>query len=287
MTGEKKMFTSYVKNKDSQDSINCGDGNQGKVKELGKIAISSEHSISNVFLVESLGYNLLFVSQLCNMWYNCLFTNVDVFVFRRSDGSLAFKGVLDGKLYLVDFSKKEADLDACLIAKTSVGWLWHHRLAHVGMKNLHKLLKGEHVLGLTNVFFEKDRPCATCQVGKQVGSTHHSKNVMTTSRPLELLHMDLFGLVAYLSIDGSKYGLVIVDDFSRFTWVFFLQDKSGTQGTLKRFLRRAQNEFELKVKKIRSDNGSEFKNLQVEEYFEEEGIKHEFSAPKHHSKTVW
>jgi hypothetical protein len=102
---------------------------------------------------------------------------------------------------------------------------------------------------------------------------------MTTSRPLELLHMDLFGPVAYLSIGESKYDLVIVDDFSRFTWVFFLQDKSETQGTLKRFLRRAQNEFELKVKKIRSDNGSEFKNLQVEEYLEEEGIKHEFSAP--------
>jgi hypothetical protein len=140
MTEEKKMFTSYVKNKDSQDSIIFGDGNQGKVKGLGKIAISSEHSISNVFLVESLGYNLLSVSQLCNMGYNCLFTNVDVSVFIRSDGSLSFKGVLDGKLYLVDFSKKEAVLDACLIAKTSMGWLWHHRLAHVGMKNCWNLL---------------------------------------------------------------------------------------------------------------------------------------------------
>jgi hypothetical protein len=207
--GEKKMFTSYVKNTDSQNSIIFGDGNQGKVKGLGKIAITSEHSISNVFLVESLGYNLLYVSQLCNMGYNCLFTNVDVSVFRRSDGSLAFKGVLDGKLYLVDFSKENVDLDACLIAKTNMGWL----------------LKGDHVLGLTDVCFEKDRPCAACQVGKQVGSTHHSKNVMTTLRPLELLHMDLFGPVAYLSIRGSKYGLVIVDDFSRFTWVFFLQDK--------------------------------------------------------------
>jgi transposase InsO family protein len=160
-----------------------------------------------------------------------------------------------------------------------MGWLWHRSLAHVGMKNLHKLLKREHVLGLTDVCFEKDRPCAACQAGKQVGSTHHSKNVMMTSRPLELLHMDLLGPVAYLSIGGSKYGLVIVDDFSRFTWVFFLQDKSKTQGTLKHFLRRAQNEFELKVKKIRSDNGSEFKNLQVEQYLEEEDIKHKFSAP--------
>jgi hypothetical protein len=170
----------------SQDSIIFGDGNQGKVKGLGKIAISSEHSISNVFLVESLGYNLLSVSQLCNMGYNCLFTNIDVSVFRRTDGSLAFKGVLDGKLYLVNFAKEDAGLDACLIAKTSMGWLWHRRLAHVGMKNIHKLLKGEHVIGLTNVTFKKDRPCAACQAGKQVGSSHHAKNVMTTSRPLEL-----------------------------------------------------------------------------------------------------
>jgi hypothetical protein len=98
-------------------------GNHGKVEGLGKIAITTKHSISNVFLVESLGYNLLFVSQLCQMGYNCLFTNIDVFVFRRSDDSLAFKGVLDGKLYLVDFSKKNADLDACLIAKTNIIWV--------------------------------------------------------------------------------------------------------------------------------------------------------------------
>jgi hypothetical protein len=123
MTREKKMFTSYVKNKDSQDTIIFGDGNQGKAKGLGKIAITTEHSISNMFLIESLGYNLLFVIQFCHMGYNCLFTNIDVFVFRRSDGSLAFKGVLDGKVYLVDFSKENVDLDACLIAKTNMGWL--------------------------------------------------------------------------------------------------------------------------------------------------------------------
>jgi hypothetical protein len=184
MTGEKKMFTSYVKNKDSKDLIIFGDGNQCKVKGLGKIAITSEHSISNVFLVEPLRYNLLSVSQLCNMGYNCLFTNVDVSVFRRSDGSLAFEGVLDDKLYLVDFSKENADLDACLIAKTNMGWQWHHRLAHVGMKNLHKLLKGDHVLGLTDVCFEKDRSCAACQVGK-TGGKHSSQqecddNIKTT-----------------------------------------------------------------------------------------------------------
>jgi hypothetical protein len=90
------------------------------------------------------------------------------------------------------------------------------------MKNLHKLLKGEHVLELTDICFEKEKHCSACQAGKQVGTTYPNKNVTTTSRPLELLHMDLFGPVAYLSIGGSKYGIVIVDYFSCFTWVFFL-----------------------------------------------------------------
>jgi hypothetical protein len=84
---------------------------------------------------------------------------------------------------------------------------------------------------------------------KATWHSHQSKNVVTTKRPLERLHMDLFGPVANIIIGGSKYGLVIVDDFSRFTWVFFLSDKGETQETLKKFMRRAQNEFELKIKK--------------------------------------
>jgi hypothetical protein len=139
MTGEKKMFSSYEKNQDPQRAITFGDGNQGLVKGLGKIAISPDHSISNAFLVDSLDYN--------------------------SD---------------------------------------------------------HYILGLTNFHFEKDRVCSACQAGKQVGVHHPHKNIMTTNRPLELLHMDLFGPIAYIRIGGSKYCLVIVDDYSRFTWVFFL-----------------------------------------------------------------
>jgi hypothetical protein len=168
MTGEKMMF-SYEKNEDPQRTITFGDGNQGLVKGLGKIAISLDHSISNVFLVNSLDYNLLSVSQLCKMGYNYLFTDVGVTVFRRSDDSVTFRGVLDGQLYLVDFNDNNAKLDTCLIGKTNMGWLWHRRLAYVGMKNLHRLLKREHILELTNVYFEKDRICSACQAGKQIG----------------------------------------------------------------------------------------------------------------------
>jgi transposase InsO family protein len=122
-------------------------------------------------------------------------------------------------------------------------------------------------------------PYGACQARKQVGTHHHAKNIIATTRPLEMLHMNLFGPVAYISIGGNKYGLIIVDEYSYFTWVFFLQDKSETQDVLKKFLRRAENEFDAKVKKIRSDNDTEFKNTQVEDFLDEEGIKNEFSTP--------
>jgi hypothetical protein len=90
---------------------------------------------------------------------------------------------------------------------------------------------------------------------------HQPKNIITT-RPLELHHMDLFGPVAYISIGGNKYGFINVDDYSSFPWVFFLHDKIEVQETFNKFARRAQNEFDLKIKRVRNDNSSEFKNTQ-------------------------
>jgi transposase InsO family protein len=285
MTGEKHMFTSFEENDCPSDTIMFGDNSEGMVLGYSKIAITTDHSISKVLLVDSLDYNLLSVSLLCEMGYNYLFTNKGVFVFRRCDGSYAFSSILKEKFYLVDFNPGELELDKCLIAKTNMGWLWHRRLVHIGMRNLHKLQKEGHILGLMNVAFVKNSPCGACQAGKQVGAQHHAKNIMTTIRPLEILHMDLFDPITYISIDGNKYGLVIIDDYSRFTWVVFLQDKSETQVVLKKFLKRAQNEFDTKVKRIRSDNGTEFKNTQVEDYLDEKSIKHEFLVPYTHQQN--
>jgi hypothetical protein len=101
-----------------------------------------------------------------------------------------------------------------------------------------------------------------------------------------MLHIDLFGPIAYISIGANKNGFVIIDDYFYLTWVFFLHDKGETQEVIKKFLKRAQNEFDAKVKKIRSDNGTEFKNTQIENYLNEEGIKHEFFGSLH-STTKW
>jgi hypothetical protein len=225
VTEERRMFQSFSPKLDSNKNIVFGDNFKGDVVGLGKVAITLEHSIINILHVDSLSYNLLSISQLCEMGYNYLFADKGVEVFRREDSSIVIMGRLKNKLYLVDFNKGKANLETCLVVKSSMGWLWHCRLAHVRMRNLAKLKKDEHVLGLTNDHFEKDRICSACRTGKRIGVSHPPKSIMTTTQPLELIHMDLFRLVTYLSIEGNKYGLVIIDDYSRFTWVFFLFDK--------------------------------------------------------------
>ncbi len=222
----------------------------------------------------------------------CLFTKASLgWLWHRrlamDDESMVFKGFRYNNLYLVDFTSEDADLRTCLFTKASLGWLWHRRLAHVGMSTLKKVLKKDMVRGLKDVVFEKDKPCSACQAGKQVANTHPTKAFMSTSRPLELLHMDLFGPTNYVSAGGNLYCLVIVDDFSRYTWVFFLHDKSEVASIFKKFAKKAQNEFDCKIKKIRSDNGKEFDNTNIHEYCDEIGIKHEVSATYTSHGFIW
>jgi hypothetical protein len=139
MIGKKEMFTSFEENDCSSDVIMFGDKSEGKILEYGKIAITTDHSISKVLLIDSLDYNLLSISQLYEMGYNYLFTNKGVIVFRRIDGSYAFSGILRGKFYLVDLNPEEMKFDKCIIAKTNMGWLWHRRLALVHERNVENL----------------------------------------------------------------------------------------------------------------------------------------------------
>jgi len=146
------------------------------------------------------------------------------------------------------------------------------------MGTLKKLMKKELIRGLKDVTFEKDKLCSACQGSKQVANTHPTKAYLSTSRVLELLHMDLFGPTTYASLGGNKYCLVIVDDYSWYTWTFFFEDKAEVASIFKKFAKNAQNQFDVKMKKIRSDNGKEFDNTNIKEYYDEVGIKHEFSS---------
>jgi hypothetical protein len=134
------------------------------------------------------------------------------------------------------------------------------------------------VRGLKDVVFEKDKLCSSCQAGKQVENTHPKKSMMSTSKAFELLYMDLFEPTQYTSIGGNKYDFVIVDNYTRYAWIFFLVDKSDVFATFKSFVKGIHNEFKTTIKRVRSDNGSEFKNNRIDKLCDEFKIKHQFSA---------
>jgi hypothetical protein len=150
-----RMFTSLDENVDGQDKITFGDNSKGKVQGLGKVAISNYLSISNVLLVAPLSFNLLSVGQLCDLDLQCLFTCTEVVVSKMDDESMVFKGFRYINLYLVDFTYKDANLRTCLFTKASLGWIWHRRLAHVGMSTLKKVLKKDMVRGLRMLYLKR------------------------------------------------------------------------------------------------------------------------------------
>jgi hypothetical protein len=190
MTENGRMFTSIDNEGSECDKITFGDNSKGKMKGLGKFAISNDLSISNVLLVESLSYNLLSVAQLCDLGLVCKFSPKNVVITSIKSDELIFKRFYYGNLYLIDFSSNDASLSTCVFTKSSKGWLWHGRLAHVGMNQLKKLMKHDLVIGLNNdIIFEKNKLCSAYQADKQVGNTHPTKSVMSILRPLELLHM--------------------------------------------------------------------------------------------------
>ncbi|KAK1694181.1 hypothetical protein QYE76_010878 [Lolium multiflorum] len=280
MTGGRGVLDQFIEDINKKSSITFGDNSKGKVLGYGKVAISKDLCLETVMLVEHLGYNLLSIYHLADAGYNSYFTKYYVQVFRSDNLKLVLVGYVENNLYVVDLSKESPSPSTCLMAaKHDEGWLWHRRLGHVNMRNLKQLLKGEHIVGLTDISFEKDRVCSACVAGKQLKKKHPIKSIVTTSRPLELLHLDLFGPSHYDTLGGSKYGLVIVDDYSRYSWVFLLKSKDETHREFITFAKKAQRTYESEIKAIRTDNGTEFKNYTMQEFVDDEGIKHEFSAP--------
>ncbi|GJU25666.1 putative ribonuclease H-like domain-containing protein [Tanacetum coccineum] len=168
---------------------------------------------------------------------------------------------------------------ACLIAKATSDEsnLWHRRLGHVNFKILNRLVKGNLVRGLPTKLFQNDHTCVACQKGKQHKASCKAKLVSSISHTLQLLHMDLFGPTSIRSINHKTYCLVITDDFSRFSWTFFLRSKDETSAILKDFIRQIENQLNQKVKTIRCDNGTEFKNRDINEFCGLKGIKREYS----------
>ncbi|GJU91386.1 putative ribonuclease H-like domain-containing protein [Tanacetum coccineum] len=160
----------------------------------------------------------------------------------------------------------------CLFAKatSNESKLWHRRLGHLNFKTMNKLVKGNLVRGLPSKLFENDQTCVACQKGKQHRASCKSKTENSISLPLHLLHMDLFGPTFVKSLMKKMYCLVVTDDYS----------KDETSGILKSFITGIENLVDHKVKVIRCDNGTEFKNREMNQFCEKKGILRQYSVAR-------
>ncbi|GKB85568.1 putative ribonuclease H-like domain-containing protein [Tanacetum coccineum] len=259
----------------------------GKITGKGKIK-TANLDFDDVYFVDELKFNLFSVSQMCDKKNSVLFTDTECLILSPSfklldENQVVLRAPRQNGVYSLDLKNIVASRGiTCLYANatTDESKLWHRRLGHVNFKNINKLVKGHLVRGLPSKVFVNDHTCVACKKGKQHKASCKAKLERTIRKPLELLHMDLFRPVSVESINKKKYCLVVTDDFSRFSWVFFLATKDETNEILYKFITGLENQLNHKVKIIRCDHRTEFKNHAMNELCAKKGIKREFSVAR-------
>nr|GEV35421.1 putative ribonuclease H-like domain-containing protein [Tanacetum cinerariifolium] len=264
-----------------------GNPKGGKISGKGKIK-TGKLDFNDVYFVKELKCNIFSVSQMCDKKNSVLFTDTKCLVLSPefklpNESQVLLRVPKENNMYNVNLKNivPSGDL-TCLFAKATIDEsnLWHRRLGHIIFKTMNKLVKGNLVRGLPIKVFENDNTCVACKKEKQHRASCKTKPVSSVDQPLCKLHIDLFGPTFVKSLNKKSYCLVVIDDYSRFTWVFFLTTKDETSPILKSFITGLENQLSLKVKVIRSDNGIKFKNNDLNQFCGMKGIKREFSVPR-------
>ncbi|GKB01829.1 putative ribonuclease H-like domain-containing protein [Tanacetum coccineum] len=272
MTGNRSYLTNYEEI-DGGFVAFGGNSKGGQIIRKGKIK-TSKLDFEDVYFVKEVKFNLFSVSQMYDKKNSVLFTDTECVVLKVSRKDNMYNVDLNNVIHQRGLT--------CLFAKATPDEsnLWHRRLGHVNFKTMNKLVRGNLVRGLPSKLFEINQTCVACQKGKQHRASCKTKTVSSISQPLQMLHMDLFGPTFVKSLMKKMYCLVVTDDFSRFSWVFFLATKDETSEILKTFITGIENLIDLRVKVIRCDNGTEFKNRVMNQFCEMKGIKREFSVAR-------
>ncbi|GJW72931.1 putative ribonuclease H-like domain-containing protein [Tanacetum coccineum] len=293
MTGNRAHLEDYQE-LSKVGSVTFG-GSKGSISGKGTIRLGNLVFDDVAFVKMTWSFNLFSISQICDKKLNVLFTEKECFVvssdFKMPDeNQVLLKVPRQHNMYTFDMKNVDSSQGyTCLLAKASSNEakLWHRRLGHLNFKNLNKLVKDNLVRGLPSKSFKNDHTCVACQKGKQHKASCKAKIDRYVTHPLHTLHMDLFGPTSVRSINHASYCLVITDDCSRFCWVFFLAKKDETSGILKTFVRQIENQLNQKVKIIRSDNGTEFKNrVMLEFLWGNKGIKRSLVIAKNSSAKL-
>nr|GEZ52730.1 hypothetical protein [Tanacetum cinerariifolium] len=180
-------------------------------------------------------------------------------------------------LKTISLQESTSSTPLCLMAKASPtqAWLWHRRLSHLNFDYINLFSKKDIVIGLPKLKFAKDQLCSSCELSKAKRSSFKSNVVPSLKGRLNLLHIDLCGPMRVASINGKKNILVIVDEYSRYTWTLFLHSKDETPKVLKEFLTMIQRNLQALVITVRTDRGTEFLNKTLNAFLKKEGIEHQ------------
>nr|GEV99929.1 retrovirus-related Pol polyprotein from transposon TNT 1-94 [Tanacetum cinerariifolium] len=248
MTGNRALLTNFVEK--FFGTVCFGNNDFAVIAGYGDVVIGSM-TIKKVYYVKGLRHNLFCVGQFFDKGLEVAFQKSTCFV-RNEDGVDLLTDDRSSNLYTIALNKITSNSLACLLAKASSlqSWLWHQRLSHLNFATINNLVKKNLVRGLPKMKFEKDHLCSACKQGKIHQKHHKSKTAFASNKPLYLLHMDLCGPMRFESINGKRYVLVVVDDYSRYTW------------------------------RVRTDNGTKFKNKTLAKFFDEVGISQQFSAAR-------
>nr|GEZ29977.1 hypothetical protein [Tanacetum cinerariifolium] len=238
MTGNLKLLINFVekflgtvkfRNDQIASILGYGDLVQGAV------------TIKRVYYVKGLNHNLFSVGQFCDADLEVAFRKSTCYIYDLKVNDL-LTGSHGTDLYSITLQDTNCPNLICLMAKasSSQACLWHRRLSHLNFENINLLSKNDIVVGLPKLKFIKDHICSSCELGKANRKSFYSKLTPSSKRRLQLLHMDLCGPMRVASINGKIYVLVIVDDYSRYTWTHFLRSKDETPEVVIDFLRLVQ-----------------------------------------------
>ncbi|GJU03626.1 retrovirus-related pol polyprotein from transposon TNT 1-94 [Tanacetum coccineum] len=268
-------------------SVKFGNNHMVKIMGYGDYQIGNV-TILRVYYVEGLGHNLFFVGQFCDSNLEVAFRQHTYFICNL-EGVDLLTGSRGNNLYTLSLGDMMASSLICLLSKASKtkSWLWHRHLSHLNFGTINHLARHGLVQGLPKLKFKKDHLCSACAIGKSKKKPHKPKFEDTNQEKLYLLHMDLYRPMRIASVNGKKYILVIIDDYSRFTCVKCLRSKDEAPDFIIKFLKMIQVWLKTLVRHIRTDNGTKFVNQTLCKYYE----KVDISFMKHmllalHSKMV-
>ncbi|GJZ64312.1 retrovirus-related pol polyprotein from transposon TNT 1-94 [Tanacetum coccineum] len=231
----------------------------------------------NVIFGSNLCVDIIGKGKICDNKCRVTFSEHDSEITK--DGKVIGRGIRKKSLYVMKLGNKPQD-KFCLTTSDENSTLWHRRLGHANMRLIQSLASKDLVRNLPKLKFDQHFYEA-CKIRKQAHASHKAKNMVSTTRCLELLHMDLFGPSAERSYRGNRYTLVIVDDYSRYAWTRFLKDKTKAFDQFVIFSKKIQNQLGCTIVSIRTDHDREYDNeVRFGEFCNANGITHNFSAPR-------